>query len=221
MRGAQTSRLTTLVYQNVDPSLGGEDDEIKFQHLSSVYLFEHKRRFAKRGPSEQVVNRSPLDVDILPQIGNVIATKLSRKQVAQVVDSVSRRGALVHSDRVLGIIRAIYNWTNGTGKIECDPTKDLRKRNAGKPRQRYLSDSEIVEFWTYLGQSSLSVEISSVLKLQLLLGLMINEAIEARRNEISLERKDHPCSKKQVKPRAQDSYPSSGIRNSELSNRML
>ena len=188
---AKAARLSAQLYEKVDPRLGEKDEDLSYQQLANAYLNEHGKRFAKNGrPSTWSLEVERILVkDVFPAIGEIPANSLTRKEVAHVVDGVAGRGALVHADRVLGVVRAVYNWANGTGKIECDPTRGLKKRNAGNPRQRYLSDSEIKEFWAYLDCSSVSTEISSALKLQLLLGLRVSEATEARREEISLDDK--------------------------------
>jgi integrase-like protein len=93
------------------------------------------------------------------------------------------------ADRILGLIRAIYNWGNATGALEVNPTLGLKKRNTGRPRERVLDDDEIRALWRRLDTpSKLSQGIRDSLKLQLLLGVRISEAIGAAKNEFDLKR---------------------------------
>ena len=62
----------------------------------------------------------------------------------------------------------------------------LAKRNAGRPRARVLNDAEIQRFWRSIESTDLSLAISDALRLQLLLGVRIGEAIGASRSEIDL-----------------------------------
>jgi integrase len=113
---------------------------------------------------------------------------ITRRHVADVVDSVAARGSFVVADRVLGFIRAIYNWANGTGWLEVNPTLKLKKRNVGKPHERVLSDTEIQTLWRALETApKLSPEIYDALRLELLLGVRIGEALGAAKSEIDLE----------------------------------
>jgi hypothetical protein len=70
-----------------------------------------------------------LRADILPALGHDRAEAISKLHVMQVVEAVAARGSFVAAHHVLGVIRAIYNWANGTGRLEANPTLGLRKRN--------------------------------------------------------------------------------------------
>ena len=107
-----------------------------------------------------------------------------------VVQKVADRGAFVAADRVLIIIRAVYNWAISTGRLDVNPTLGLKKRNASGPRERVLDDDEIRALWRRLDTpSKLSQEIRDALKLQLLLGVRIGEALGAAKSEIDLSRR--------------------------------
>ena len=43
-----------------------------------------------------------------------------------VVERAAERGAYVVADRLLGLIRAIYNWAAATGRLEVNPTLGLK-----------------------------------------------------------------------------------------------
>jgi integrase len=72
--------------------------------------------------------------------------------------------------------------------LEVNPTLGLKKRNVGKPRERVLSDMEIQTLWRALEIApKLSPEICDALRLELLLGIRIGEALGAAKSEINLE----------------------------------
>ena len=117
---------------------------------------------------------------------------MTRIDVARVVERVASRGAFESADHVLGLIRAVFNWGAGTGRTEHDPTKGLKKRNVGRPRERVLSDGEMRLLWGALDRlpitdRNISPGIRDAFRLQLLLGLRIGEAVGARKCEIDLE----------------------------------
>jgi hypothetical protein len=83
-----------------------------------------------------------------------------------VVEAVADRGAYAIADKVLALIRSIYNWANATGRLDNNPTFGLKKRNAGRPRERTLSKPEIRALWHALETpSDLSPEIRDALRL--------------------------------------------------------
>src|SRR5262249_20875337 len=147
-----------------------------FEALAKRYIAEHALRNARAGKRSASTSEAErlLNSDILPLIGHHRAELIKRRHVADVVETVAARGSFVAADRVLGLIRAIYNWGNGTGSLEVNPTLGLKKRNVDKPRERVLSDTEIQTLWRALEIApKLSLEIRDALRLELLLGIRI------------------------------------------------
>ncbi|MGE0852439.1 MAG: tyrosine-type recombinase/integrase, partial [Hyphomicrobiaceae bacterium] len=161
-----------------------------FASLANQYIAEHRQRNARGGkPSRATAEIDRLlRADILPVIGHHRAEAVTKRQVMETVEAVAARGSFVTADHVLGLVRAIYNWANSTGRLEVNPTFGLKKRNAGKPRERVLSDIEVRTLWQALDAApKLSDEIRTALKLELLLGVRIGEALGAARSEVDLE----------------------------------
>ena len=188
----QATALSVAVRAGKDPlhERRVSDAAEPFQLLAERYMIEHERKNAradKRSQSTEEAQRL-LDIDILPVIGDHKAEAVTKRHVMQVVEKVADRGAYVAADRVLGLIRAIYNWGCATGRMETNPTLGLKKRNAGRARERVLTDDEIRAFWLGLDeQRKLSPEIRDALKLQLLLGVRISEALGAAKSEIDIK----------------------------------
>jgi len=186
--------LAVAVKAGKDPLLDrrAREGAETFAALAERYLAEHERRNArssKRSRSTDEIERL-LRVDILPTIGHHRAEAVTKRHVMEVVEAVAARGSFVTADHVLGLVRAIYNWANGIGWLDVNPTLGLKKRNAGKPRERVLSDTEVRTLWQALNAApKLSHEIRTALKLELLLGVRIGEALGAARSEVDLERR--------------------------------
>jgi integrase len=162
-----------------------------FAALTERYIAEHRQRRIKAGRRTASTDEAErlLKASILPVLGHHRAKEITRHHVMEAVEAVAARGSYVMADHVLGLIRAIYNWANGTGYLEVNPTLGLKKRNAAKPRERVLTDTEIRVFWRALDTApKLSAEIATALRLELLLGVRIGEALGAARSEIDLER---------------------------------
>jgi integrase len=163
-----------------------------FKSLAERYLAEHERKNARAGRRSQSTNEAQryLAADILPMVGDHRGEAVTKRHVMQVVEAVADRGAYVAADRVFGLIGAIYNWAAATGRLEANPTLGLKKRNAARARERVLSSDEIRTFWLALDeQPKLSHEIRDALRLELLLGVRIREALQAPKSEIDLTAK--------------------------------
>jgi len=163
--------LTLAVKEGKDPLAQRrcEATTETFEQLAREYMREHERKYAKGGKLSGWTDEvwRLLNADILPKIGDHKADALTKWHIRNTVEAVAERGAYVTADHVLGLIRAIYNWAAGTGRLEANPTLGLKKRNAGRPRQRVLSEHEIRTLWLTLdAMSGLSSEIRDALKLQ-------------------------------------------------------
>jgi integrase len=163
-----------------------------FATLADRCIAEHAQRNARAGKRSGSTAEAErlLRADILPVLGHHRAEAVTRRHVMEAVETVAARGSFVAADHVLGLIRAIYNWANGAGWLVVNPTLGLKKRNVGKPRERVLSDSEVCNLWQALDAApKLSHEIRTALKLELLLGVRIGEALGAERAEIDLDQR--------------------------------
>ena len=159
-----------------------------FGELTDQYLAEHALRAAPASTKEV---RRMLNSDILPFLRPLRLDAVTKADVARVVERVASRGAFEGADHVLTTLRAVFNWGAGTGRTEHDPTRGLQKRNAGRPRERVLTDDEIRVVWRVLESMpihdrALALGLRDALKLQLLLGTRIGETVSARKCEVDL-----------------------------------
>lgn len=205
-------RLTLAVHDRRDPVLERRAERAAetFGSLADRYMREHERKNARAGrrSSSTAEAQRYLDADILPVIGAYRAKAVTRHHVMNAVEAVADRGSYVAAGRVLGLIRAIYNWAIATGRLEVNPTLGLKKRNAGHPRQRILSHHEIRTLWRTLDAGSgLSSQIRDALKLPLLLGLRRSEVLEASRSEVDLKYGIWTVPAERTKSRREHSLP--------------
>jgi integrase len=162
-----------------------------FEALAARYMREHEIRNARDGRRSRSTEEAQrqLDRDILPRIGRLRAESVTRQHVMHVVEAIADRNAYVAADRALGLIRAIYNWACGTGRLERNPTLGLKKRNVGRPKTRVLSPLEIGIFWQVIEPlDGITAALRDAYRLQLLTGARIGEVIGTPRNELNLER---------------------------------
>lgn len=158
-----------------------------FAELSRLYIVEHATRNSRGGQRSRSTDDAQmiLDRDLLPKLGRLLPDQVSRRHVSEAVETIAARGSFVAADRALGLVRAIYNWAGGTGRLECNPTLGLKKRAPRTARTRVLSMAELKIFWLASeSMTGMSATIRDALRLQLLTGARISEVLEAELVEI-------------------------------------
>lgn len=80
---------------------------------------------------------------VLPQWKGRQITAISRADVRDLIGTILQRGAYAMAGRALTVIRAFFNWCVGRGVIETSPCAGLIPPQAGRPRDRVLSDEEL------------------------------------------------------------------------------
>ena len=184
---ARCLRLNADLAEGKSPRPGPTTATLTFATMAAEYLREHAKVARRVGPGSWTAEvKRILDAEITPAFGAVPAGAVTRAMISGAVEAAAHRGSFSIADKVLGVTRSIYRWANGTGRVDRDPTTGLAKRNAGRPRARVLDDSEIQRLWSAIEHADLSLGIKDTLRLQLLLGLRVAEAIGAARSEIDL-----------------------------------
>jgi integrase len=69
----------------------------------------------------------------------------------------------------------MFRWSLSQDIVEVDPTAGLTAYDAGTPKDRVLSDTEIPVLWRWMVSDEVSAEASSILRLQLLTGARCGE----------------------------------------------
>jgi integrase len=222
----RAQELAVAVRKGKDPIRDKHESAalVSFEDLANRYLEEHGARNARQGLQSRSTTeaRRLLGRDILPSLGAIRAEVVSKNHVMQVVEAVAARGSLSVADRVLGLIRAIYNWGCATGRLDRNPTTGLKKRNASRPKTRVLSLTEIRTFWRASEDlPGMSSAIRDALRLQLLTGLRINEITEAARTEIDFKQKLWVIPSHRTKARREHTLPLSDFAISILQSAVL
>lgn len=131
------------VAKGADPAAekqGGRQVET-FKQLAEKFIEEHAKINDKTITWHQY--ELMLSARIFPVIGNRKAREITRREIAEMVKKIALERPS-HANHVLALIKAIYGWARTEEIIDVDPARDVRKPGVVKPRERYLSDHEIV-----------------------------------------------------------------------------
>ncbi|MFN0305387.1 MAG: tyrosine-type recombinase/integrase [Burkholderiales bacterium] len=153
-----------------------------FEDWERVYLKRHRK-------DGGALVRQFVEADVLPKLGAVKAKDVTRRQIVQVIDAISDRGANRKANAVLSMVKQMFKHGLARGIVEVDPTTGLGKEHAGgreRPRDRNLSFEEVSELANALLGAELPTHLQAAVWLLLATGARVAELIHARWVEFDL-----------------------------------
>ena len=136
--------------------------------------------------AEEIERR--LAKNVTPVIGSVKLADLHRRDMNRVVDPVLKRERRVEAGRVFEDLRAVVRWAVARGDMDHNPFDGMKKPNGSTPRERMLSDDEIVKVWTELPTAlSRSPACQRIVKLCLVTGQRVGEVSGLETAELDLD----------------------------------
>ncbi len=212
---ARTRALEAIaaISRGADPA-GGIQERKDAPTFADV-VEEWTQRHAKPNKGWRTVedDQAMLRRHVLPQIGSMKATELTKRDIIRMLDAVAvapdarakRKSAarkLTHRpNRVFELVRSILNWALGRDLIASNPLFGLPPPiKKEKPRERVLSDDEIRTLWRALDRAPVKRTklrrsaddfpmrraTALTLKLSLVTGQRIGEVAEAAMSEFDL-----------------------------------
>jgi len=130
--------------------------------------------------------------EIVPKWRGRLITEIARRDVVKLLEEVVDDGRASVAHHLLAYLSKLYNWAiaRDTYGLQASPiTRGMAKDIIGakKPRQRVLSNAEIVEVWT--AAASLPKPFDSFVRMLLVTGQRLREVANARWSEIDLDAK--------------------------------
>lgn len=129
--------------------------------------------------------------DVLPVLGDVsIVDVLWRAMLVDILDQVVARGSLVMANHLFGDLRQFFTFAIVREWVKAHPLAGLSKDKIGgrqKERDRYLSETEIVELRELLPSANLLRTTELSLWVMLSTCCRVGELIQARWCDINLD----------------------------------
>lgn len=124
-----------------DLALGASQDgaELSVAFLVELYL----ERYAKVRKRSWAEDQRLLRKDVLPRFGGRRAGGLRRRDVIAMLDEIVARKAPVTANRVLAVLRRVYNWAIGRELVASSPCLQVARPWREQSRERYLSLPEL------------------------------------------------------------------------------
>lgn len=187
VRGLHASALQKLE-RGIDP---GDDIQVQraetrsaptVADLAREYLFRHAARKKSGKEDERMLNH-----DVLPFWKTLRAAEISRRDVTVLLDRIVERGAPIAANRVLALVRKMFNFGIQRSIIAENPCANVGQPSTSVQRDRVLGLDEIRAFWFNIDASAMSESVSVALKLQLVTAQRKGEIVSAEWIEVDFE----------------------------------
>lgn len=163
----QAKEILLNVAMGKDPQEEKVQDRLAmtFGDLASEYIEKHAMPNKRSWKEDQRM----LDCDVLPHWKHIKANKIKRRDVILLLDIVLQRGAEVLANRILALVRKIFNFGIERDILEFNPCSNIKRPIDERKRQgqRVLTFSEIEIIWNYVDTNE-SPLISAIIKVRLL-----------------------------------------------------
>jgi len=127
------------------------------------------------------------EIYLYPEIGNRDIRTIVRRDILDLLDKASERGAGVRVNRVLSATHRMFGWAIERDIIDASPVTGIRAPVPEKARDRVLTDDEVRAFWKACGE--LGEPFGPMFRLLLLTGQRRDEVACASWVEVDLAEK--------------------------------
>jgi integrase len=153
-----------------------------FGQLADEYLERHAKVQKKSWQQdERMLKQEPL-----PRWKNEKLADLSRADVRTLIEGIVDRGAPIHANRMLALIRKVFNFAVEREWIEQNPCNHIKPMGKEVKRDRVLTHDEIRAFWAALDEET--PPIQAVFRLRLMTVQRGGEVLQMRWRDVDLDR---------------------------------
>jgi len=179
-----------LLANGIDP--GATDRQEKEERRKAPTMAdlcdEYLKKWAESRKKSWKEDERTIKADILPVLGKLKVKDITRRDVVLLLEEKAKT-APVMANRVQALLSKIFNF--GIDRHVCDANPCVRlKLTKEKPKERALSDAEIVTVWAALCDGKglvMSDEVRKALKLILLTGQRPGEVAGMHSSEVDGE----------------------------------
>ncbi|MGW8203696.1 tyrosine-type recombinase/integrase [Sphingomonas bisphenolicum] len=143
----EASRMLMLVAQGVDPV---ESDKQRRREAVDLAFSNYADRFAGscKGKGWTTLVKRSLRLHIKPVLRDKALPTITRQDVVALFDRMPDE-QMANRRNVFAVLRRLFRWAISRGDIASSPMEGMETPRAVKPRERWLSDSELARIWTH------------------------------------------------------------------------
>ena len=154
--------------------------EGSFEELAADYM----TRWAKKRKKSWRDDQRRIDTYLIPRFGNIHASDVSRPDIRAMLEEIAER-APVQANRVLALVRKIFNWAISEDILEHSPCQSIPRPGIERRRDRVLSEKELRKTWRAI--ESQNPQVSAIFKLRLLTAQRGGEIMSMAWSDVDLE----------------------------------
>lgn len=125
--------------EGIDPASRRRHPDMLVEAICADFIRQYaKPRNRNWREAERVLKREFVSVH-----GQRDIRHIKRADILDIMDGASERGAVYQANRILSIIRKLFNWCLERGIVEVTPIGGLKAQNKEVSRDRVLADDEI------------------------------------------------------------------------------
>jgi integrase len=152
------------------------------RRLADDYL----EKYAKPRKRSWQEDKRILERDVIPAWGARKASKITRRDVIDLLDEIVGRGAPVQANRTLAVVRRMFNFAIDRDVIAATPCHRLKPPSPETHKDRYLTLDEIRRFWNGLETAALARRTKLAFRLLLLTLQRSSEVIGINTSELDI-----------------------------------
>ena len=142
---SKATQARQSVAQGEDPALQKQSARIAptVSDLAAQYVEKHAKPHKRSWrDDERLLNR-----EVLPHWGRRRAFDIKRRDVIMLLDGIVERGSPIQANRVLALVRMMFNWAIGRDLLEHNPCYQVKAPTKEHQRDRVLNEEEIRLVW--------------------------------------------------------------------------
>ena len=113
--------------------------------FAETYIEQHAKVKKKSWRND----RALLDAIVLPAWKHRTMKEITRRDGRELIQAIVDRGAPIHANRVLSLLKKMWRFAISQDVIEIDPMRDVVKPSKERVRERVLTPEEIRTFWQH------------------------------------------------------------------------
>lgn len=192
-----------------DKERRAEQDAYTLKALAEEYITEWISKKDSAAEVQRIIRR-----EIISVLGMKKAKNVTRGDVKALLNAIVARNAPVMANRVLSVVRALYNWAlyEERGGVTANPAANIKPPGGKeKPRTRVLSSTELRSFWHGLDAAKMTEQARLALRLQTVLLQRKGEILSAEWPEFDLVDRLWTIPRKKAKNDEEHIVPLSGM----------
>jgi integrase len=149
-----------------------------FEIVARRFIERHAKPHTKSWRlTERIIAR-----ELLPRWNGRPLASITKRDVLSVIDAILDRNSPIMANRVLAVVRRLFNWCTERDLVEYSPVSRLRAPSREVKRDRTPSDDELVRIWQ--AAEALGYPFGPPIKLLVLLGQRREEIAGMRWSEL-------------------------------------